>query len=129
MFVSKDQFFSDCYYLNLMINYDSVNNLLSDENILNLYKEGYDNYSILSAVILAKEVSIENKFVKILLSHGFIPTKKDKLLQKLEIYESIPIDMKNKILLFMQPSDILNELKLYIVKQWIKIYKTEFYII
>lgn len=128
---SKKQFFHDCYYLNLINNYEDVHELLKDQDILNLYKEGHGNYSVYTPIILAEEVSVRNKrkFVKILSSYGFIPTANDIMIQKLEIYESISIDVKNKVILFLQTRNILPEIKWNIVEQLVLFYKTNYKVI
>lgn len=131
VFRSKEQFFTDCYYLNLVSDYNSLHKLLSNKDLLNLYKETYCDYSVLSAIILAKEVCITNKikFISILSLYGFIPTKNDIILQNLEIYELIPIDIKNKMILFLQPSNVLGDVKLCVIEQWILMYKNNYSII
>lgn len=79
--------------------------------------------SAITLAILAESVSIAEKrrYVNILLTNGFQLTDMDLLIVKSEIYDNIPIEAKNNIILFSS-SDLLTDAKLYIIKILIEQY-------
>lgn len=76
-----------------------------------------NGYSAIGAAILAPEVSIENKreFIEQLLNLGFLPTKKDVMIAKLQLYDAIPPEEKEKMMLFLRQKELLPEIKRNII--------------
>jgi len=100
--------------------------LTSPQDRLDFHKEAQiDGYSAIGAAILAPEVSIESKrnFIAQLLNLGFKLTIKDRMLAEFVVYDSIPENEKEKMILFLREKDLLPEIKKTIVNCMIEPYR------
>ena len=88
-----------------------------------MYNKPYDKLSVVTSIILSEyKVEKKREIIFILLSYGIKITDNDRLLANLEIDEQIPMSVKYKILLFLR-SDILTDIKWYIIDRLITVYK------
>jgi hypothetical protein len=106
--------------------YDNLNT--NDTYLLEkLQKAEMDGYSAIGAVMLAagEAPPIESKrnFIQQLLDLGFKPTKKDMIIAELALYDAIPENEKEKMILFLREKDILPEIKKNIVSCMIEPYR------
>lgn len=126
--IDYKSFFQYCYYINMHQNENEIYQILEQNNSFNKHFINISaklSCSAISAVILAELVSIGRKrqFIKILLENDFQITEGDKLLASIEIYDNMPISLKNKIILFLL-SDLLKDIKYYIIKLLIDQYNS-----
>ena len=114
--VFDDQtFLQFCYYLNMHQNEEDIYKVLRKNNTYNRHFIN-DQYSAISAVLLAKFTSLKKKrrYIKILLSNGFQVSKGDRQMANYELYKQI-FPIKKKIMLFLS-SNIFEDIKKYILR-------------
>ena len=105
---------------------ENMQQLASDKSLVNEFKNAQiDGYSAIGAAILAPDESIKSKrnFIEQLIHLGFKLTQKDKMLAGLPLYDAIPENEKEKMILFLRHKDILPEINKNIVSCMMEPYR------
>ena len=140
------EFIEYCYYIKLHQKSQKLSEILYSENIIGQYKTTFNRIfcnshrtiqcshnlngcTALTAAILSRTLCIERKrrFIKKLLYYGFIPTNDDKIFAELQVYDAITMKIKINIMLFLNNENLLIDIKWYIVKCLIDVYKIYYY--
>jgi hypothetical protein len=138
---SPDAFFKYCYNQNMhdscdfwVVKIDDLDDTYIDNfngSLLDNYKEArIDGYSALGAAILAEDVCIEYKrnLIQRLLEKGFTLTEKDKMLLALELYDTIPAEQEQMMILLLHNHQedsfgLPHDVRKYIVDYVVRLYK------
>ena len=131
---SSIKFLQYCYYQKFHMDKSKENmqDLASAnfKDLLDAYKEAQiDGYSAIGAAIIAPDVSIESKrnFIEQLIDLGFKPTKKDKMLAELQLYDAISAEKKAEIVAFFSRKDMPYDVTKKIINCMLDLYRKDYW--